>query len=516
MHRPLILALQILIFSVPMLSGGAASAEIQTLAGLRADGYFRTRFLGFHNLDLNNGGYSGVNGPLLEQYHNRGLDTAADLASSFSSRLRVGLDIDLGDGFEIISTIDVLDNHLFGGVGAYPGDQGLAALYDEPGDPQRGWLRVKELHGVARPFKNVEIKAGRMAWSWGTGMLHNDGMGLDADYGSSVDGLGGLVRFLEYEVGFFWDFAYEGPISGTRYDLSGQPTSLTTMDDVQQWRLHVTSSKPSVEWGVLSVFRAQDLASGQARWQAFGEDFCRVSGSDDLGLNWNCYALTPRDYFVWSPDLYVIWRGLEDFRLEAEVAMVYGSITHARNSSVNDVSADILSAGATLNARLDLDALHVGLDAAIATGGDDFPLAYGVGYDPEGIEAETYNDWATIHDQSAFFFSRDRHLDLILFREVIGTFTNGFLVALPVSYDLFSMHGHSLRAGLRPIFSMKASDWKPLGVEADGWIAYGLGDDLELRFEGGYLLPLEGLDNPYTHESASGAFTTQLKAWWRF
>jgi|GEM_PF-3099714 len=511
MHRALLIL--VLLLTAPL----HATAEVRTLGGVHVDGYLRATFLGFHNLDLDNGGYSGVFSPLLQQYANRGTGSATDFGSSFSTRLRVRVLADAADGFRIGSTIDVVDDRLFGGLGAYPGgDTGLAFLTEGDARPDRQWFRVKEVYGIFKPFKNVELHVGREAWRWGTGMAHHDGADLDSDYGSYVDGIGGLVRLFDYEGGFSWDFAWEGPISGTRYDREGQPHSIGNLDDVGQWRLWVKNVLPTVEWGLLNVFREQKYSSEQPRWEAFGSAACKVSGSDTLGLDWDCYALTPRGYFLWSPDVYVIWKPLPMFSLSAEAALAYGSIDHAKNSAVNDVSDDILAAGAFLKATFDQDEIHAAFESALATGGDGFPRAFGPGYDPAGDGTVNATSWNGVPNQHHFFFARDHHVDLILFREIIGTFTDAFLVALPFSYDVFSLDTHRIRAGLRPILSWAFDTWKPLGLEADAYLEYEPVSAFRFRLDGGYLLPLSALDNPYRPLDANGAFTVQMRATWIF
>ena len=512
MHRFLFLLLCSLL-ACPL----PARAEVRTLGGVHVDGYLRARFLGFHNLDLGNGGYSGVFSPLLQQPSNTGLGSSTDFGSAFSTRLRLRVMADAAEGFRVAATIDVVDDTLFGSAGAYPGgDAGLAFLSDGAERPERQWFRVKEVYGVFAPFKNLEVYAGRRAWRWGTGMAHDDGSGLDADHGSYVDGVGGLVRLFDYEGGFSWDFAWEGPVSGTRYDLSGQPHSLENLDDVGQWRLWVRNTLPTFEWGILSLFREQQYSSEQARWEAFGSAYCKVSGSDTLGLAWDCYALTPRSYFLWSPDVYVIWKPNEIFSLSFESAMAYGHVGHARNSAVNDVYDRILAAGAFLKTTVDWHEWHGAFEAALATGGDGFPRAFGPGYDPAADGSVDATSWNGVPNQHHFFFARDHFVDLILFREIIGTFTNAFLVALPASYDVLSFDTHRVRAGLRPIVSFAFDTWKPLGIEADAWVEYEPVPAFRFRVDGGYLAPLGALDNPYRNLDASGAFTVQARAWWLF
>jgi uncharacterized protein (TIGR04551 family) len=511
--RAFLLSLLAIVLTAP-----PARAEFRTLSGVHASGYFRTRFLGFGNLDLDNGGYSGAFGPLLDQKANQGLGSASDFSSSMASRLRLDLNFDLSDGFAAVATFDLLDNHLFGATAQYPyGPYGYSFGGDGVADPARPWLRVKQVYGVVRPFSNFEVRAGRQAWSWGLGMLHNDGRGLDADYGSYTDGLSFFVRFLEYEVGFSWDFAFEGPVSGNRYNLQGQPHSMENLDDVGQWRFHVLSRTDKVEWGLLNLFRTQSLSSEEARWQSFGEAYCKLSGSDTLGLNPQCYTLVPRGYKVWEPSAYVIWHATPWFTLEAEAAMQYGSIRHLTDSAVNDVSADVMSGGALVKASFDRYPWHLAGELAMASGDSGYPRAFGQGYAPEaGQGPEAYWRWNENPNQYGFFFARDRHLDLLLFREIIGTFTNALAASLPMSYDLFKMDDHLLTAGFKPILSYTFNDLEPLGLEADAWLEYNLGQSLRVRLDGAYLQPFSALDNPYRHLDASGAWTVQAKLWWVF
>jgi hypothetical protein len=305
-------------------------------------------------------------------------------------------------------------------------------------------------------------------------------------------------------------------VSGTRYDREGQPHSIGNLDDVGQWRLWVKNTLPTIEWGLLNVFREQKYSTEQPRWEAFGSAYCKVSGSDTLGLDWDCYALTPRGYFLWSPDVYVLWKPAPVFSLSFEAALAYGHVSHAKNSAVNDVYQRILSAGGFLEAKFDWKEWHGAFESAVATGGDGFPRAFGPGYDPAGDGSVTATSWNGVPNQHHFFFSRDRHVDLILFREIIGTFTNAFLVALPFSYDVFSLDTHRLRVGARPVLSFAFDSWQPLGLETDAWVEYEPLPAFLLRLDGGYLAPLSALDNPYRHLDASGAFTVQMRATWIF
>lgn len=492
-----------------------ARAQIRPLADVHAGGYLRTRFLGLYNTDLGNGGYSGVDAPLLDQYANEGLGGADDFASSFTGRLRLDLNFDMGDGLAAVATMDVIDRYLFGSPG-HQRDTSGAFPVNQGGDMSASLFRVKQLYGVIRPFRHLELRAGRQAFGWGLGMLHNDGRGLDADAGGLTDGITTYVRALDYELGFSWDFAFEGPVSGTRYDTEGQPHELDGLDDVGQWRLHVLQRTDTWEWGILNVFRTQDLSSEQARWQSYGEAFCAVSGDPVLGLNPDCYTLVPRGYFLWSPDVYVKLQVPELFSIEAEAALSYGSIDHATNSAVNDVSTDILAFGALLRAQLHLDSLHLALESAVASGSADTPRAFGDGYDPEGLGPEAYRRWNERDSQNLFFFARDAHMDLLLFRQILGAFTNALLIAAPVELDVLHMGEHRLSVGAKPIFSMAFNDLTPLGLEADVWAQYHMGEAFRLQVEGAWLQPLEGLNNPYTNQEASPAFTVQAKAWWIF
>jgi hypothetical protein len=123
---------------------------------------------------------------------------------------------------------------------------------------------------------------------------------------------------------------------------------------------------------------------------------------------------------------------------------------------------------------------------------------------------------------TSFWFHRDYHVDLILFRQVIGTVTNAIYVRPWISYTL--LESDSLRLGARfdLLYAAAANpagtpgNGRHWGVEMDGsvWLdmPYGFGITLNT----GLLVPLDALDDPSTGQAASPAFAFRGVFSWRY
>jgi uncharacterized protein (TIGR04551 family) len=241
-------------------------------------------------------------------------------------------------------------------------------------------------------------------------------------------------------------------------------------------------------------------------------------------------------------------------RIELEVMTVLGSIQNASLSPVGQASGDD---GTTLNCfnedtrsrnqsicganRQDIRQLGVALQSEFYLGG---PLVFGLngGY-ASGGSAPSWGygnaTGAQVDSVNFFRFDPDYHVDLIMFRHVIGTVTNTYYANPYLQASFLERGGRKLRLDADAIFARAAnaegtpsgdSPW--LGFEVDSALRFMLQDSFQVALEGGIFFPMSGMnarpDRPrlteYGNETgtfiqgreATMAWTAQLKAFWSF
>jgi uncharacterized protein (TIGR04551 family) len=365
---------------------------------------------------------------------------------------------------------------------------------------KRAWAEVRTPIG--------ELRFGRMPSQWGMGMLVNSGDCLDCDFGVNVDRVMFATKFKEHFLALIWDWVATGPTTAlyTPNQVGGQAFNAEPLNNVSQWGLAIgRNDKPevvkervergelSVNYGGYFIFRWQDWdlktnpGFGQPRGALTG-----VSPNDLSAL------LTPRQAWAFIPDL---WFRLvyKKFQIEAEGAIIGGRIANAVDLDKNLTKPiTILEWGGTVRAeyRLLHDALHIGAEIGYASGDQ--------GEDPNAIinyrTAQIVRP-VTQTTISNFQFDPDYHVDLILFRRIIGTVTNATYFKPSVAYDIID----SLAARVELIYSLAN---KPvaypgnavnLGVEIDASVMYH--NDAEGFYAGlayGVLFPLDALNIPET------------------
>ena len=99
-------------------------------------------------------------------------------------------------------------------------------------------VRVKRLYGEVSTPVGI-LRFGRMGSHWGLGMLHNDGTGIDSDFGDTVD----RFMFVAEPVSGWYvtpmlDFNVCGPTSA-RQTLGGQPFDLSQSDNAMSFILAI-------------------------------------------------------------------------------------------------------------------------------------------------------------------------------------------------------------------------------------------------------------------------------------
>lgn len=481
---------------------------------LEMDGYFRFRSDMFYkpHLNLQQIGSSPqppfINNPVYQG--TRHLDNQKMFWSS-NMRLRLEPILNVHKTVRIHMSMDVFDNLV---MGSTPEGFALNAndrLSNIPMPffsytqitPERGTntavdaLRIK--HAWAEIMTPLgQIKAGRMPSHWGMGMLHNSGRCreasrwsvdkdhnpgycLDNDYGNIIDRVmfSSRIPGIDLTVALGYDFASWGPNSSItdefkRTSSGGQAIDLFGSDNIHQGVLSIGKIyKPSVvreklaqgklvfNYGFYGMFRQQ-----KADYSVSTE----MDPSESVGY----YAsnLQKRDAWAIIPDIWfrLNWGKLS---MEFEGAMVAGKINNLSDTGRQE-SLTLIQWGFILRSQYKFlnDDLKVRLEIGSASGDEnikaqDNSAGYG-GISPIPDERrEKYN--------TMFAFDPSYYVDLIFFRELMGTVYNATYYKPTVMYDI------SPNLGVRAdaIFSMANSPGATPGN--DRWYGIELIADAEYR-----------------------------------
>lgn len=499
----------------------------QTFPYFEHHGYFRFRADFFHNGHLGTvipgdakSGTSGIPAPLTENaINNEDPDVSAQVGtdgakviSSANIRLRYSPTLHISESLRVKTTLDIFDNLVLGSTPDFAGNLGrpdvplvaFAQSAATPSDGSNGFrdsIRVKEAYGEFQPAFLVRV--GRQSSNWGLGILANGGtrqgeVDYDADYGDYTDRALLLFKVYGIYIAGAWDYMYSGATTDDPNQPFGQAKDLGSADDVNQYVLSIFQRpladkekaqrrvdtyerfKPSFDWGVYTVFRQQDFDLDSVAYKTWREQG-GAKNYTDLGL-------VTRGAWALIPDLWLRYEQRFDFfsglRVELEVASIFGGIDNVNNELGGAESArDIQQIGAALEIQYDLNQLSTGLDAGFATG--DSAEGFGI------LDRNTLSeqDGAPNKKVTAFKFDRDYRLDLLLFREVIGTVTNAVYIKPWVSYDFFDSPEDVLGVRLDLLYAQALVPAATPGNEA----FLGFETDLRLYFhnKAGFMLDVE-------------------------
>ncbi|MFZ9890090.1 MAG: hypothetical protein ACO3JL_21540, partial [Myxococcota bacterium] len=199
------------------------------------------------------------------------------------------------------------------------------------------------------------------------------------------------------------------------------------------------------------------------------------------------------DSFVDQP-LWVLQGG---FALESSYAFLNDSLVVGLNGGVasgDDAPGFGLRSVLVQNPRLgDLDGQQYGACLEFDAG-------------PDGVVGSADDRCIRVDNNlTNFKFDPDYQIDMILFREVLGTVTDAAYVKPHLTYYITETFG--IRGDL--IYSNALYDastpglQSPLGLEGDGTVFYGSDDGFYLMLQGGVLFPLAGLNHARDPDNAS-------------
>lgn len=524
-------------------------------------GYFRFRSDLFYRLDLGVKDTARYVLPLSQnKVNNRG--KGANTLASANIRLRLEPTLNIGESFKINAQLDVLDNLVLGSTPDFHKDSALTPLsfftrsQAPPQDGSNGFIdsiRFKRVWAEWTLFNFLLAKVGRMPHHLGLGMLHNAGRHWDSDFGDSVDRLYFEVPVpnnkIPLRIGASWDYFSEGAISTLGSDYFGQGYDLDQLDDFHQWMVTIYSKPVSIaekdrrkqqlasvglksvfiDWAVTNLFRVQPLATDRQDQRL--PALCRsVPNSTSLGVLYDCYALSARDAFFWIPD---VWFSLHfqpklhhRFRIEAEFAYVFANIKTTQVLGGTNSRKELRQWGLVTQFEYRYKSrLRVGLEIGVASG--DNAEFFGI-LDGQNLVAAKDSEFLstpTVANNRRvlnFKFNRDYHVDLILFRELIGAVTNAIYIKPSVQYWFIDRDGYRLGGDLAILWARALEkDATPgnvvdLGVETDLRLYYHYKNIAIARIEYGMFFPSAAFRNLSLMLKPKFAATLQFQAVWRF
>ena len=315
---------------------------------------------------------------------------------------------------------------------------GFNALHDA--------IRVKQAWGeVTLPFG--VLSAGRMGAlvSWGTGFFVNNGDCLDCDFGDSGDRIALTVPILNHYVTAMYELSASGPYVvpaaqpidlERRAQVNTAALAIARLDSVEAQRRKLRAGRTLLNYGILASYRRQDLDA--PAWTQPGGLVRSYAAGDFVA----------RDLQSFAGDVWLMVHA-GGFRAELEFGTVLARIGDATNtpgvSLLAPVTATQLGGVASLSYGFSWP-IHLRVEVGMASG-DDAP---GFGINGSVLLPKKGDlDGGQIHPPSDmtidnFRFSPDYHVDLILWRRIVGTVTDGVYLRPSVRLGPFGSVHHNV------------------------------------------------------------------------
>ena len=524
-------------------------AEKPKLQLLDIDGYFRLRPTLFENLWL---GWTQPDPLGYYLFPKPYVNTTGKTITSTDMRFRVEPTLNVSEDIRVRSQIDVFDNLVLGSTPAGPyGDLSIGSpdYYSRApstvfsksqmapvaaGDVFRDSLVAKRAWAeVTTPVG--QLRFGRMGSQWGLGMYQNDGNCIDCDYGNTVDRAMFIAKVANHYIIPMIDFVGSGPLYNPyANDPLGQPVAfdhalqayeyvltIARKDTDEELHKSVEEGKSSLNYGFYGVYRTMDheavgYGDNPSSLQGFYGQVPPPNGPSALAVPPG--VIQARNASFFTPDLWFRYQ-TKRLRIEAEATYVYGSFDTFWDPSNPADSSHLITVneyGGVVQTEYHLladGALSLGMEGGVASG--DTGPGFGnhpdrtaidpktgapIATPPGSIDGRQYScnvGTAPCPDSAItnFSFNRDYHVDMILWREILGGVTDAYYAKPTVKYLITE----GLEVSLSLIYSqaMFASSTPgghtPLGLEGDTGIHYATDDGFMANLDYGVLLPFSGL-----------------------
>ena len=433
-----------------------------------------------------------------------------DTLGGANIRLRLEPTINVSERVRIHAQIDIFDNLVMGSTpnGLVANDDKraphvpLIAFSDTQAPPIVGRNTRTPAIIVKRAWAEIgtpfgQIRAGRMPSQWGLGLLANNGSCMDCDYGDSADRIMFVTRLAGHVFGMGYDFASNGPTSmmidrGVPY-YAGSTVDLEQLDDVDQ--LFWVAGKIDKEEVIKDKLDRGDLVINYGMYLVWRKQDFDYAQPVAMNLTSGALAKSMVERHAWAliPDVWfkLMWKNLH---IEFEGVIIGGKIENtSASTTAKDEPLDLLQFGWVLRSRYSLlkKSLHVGLEVGMASGDQS------ENFDLNRKRTLNLQD-PDVGDTSLneFRFDYDYHVDLILFREIMGTVANATYFKPWVQYNVVDTFG----ARLDMIYSLAhkpvayPGNSPHLGLEFDLDIFYRNPEDgFYAGLQYGVLIPLAGL-----------------------
>ncbi len=502
------------------------------VALLELDGYFRLRGDLLRKLDFDNDTQADlldVGGEAQSRYP-RLSDGQANFTST-NIRLRLEPTINVSEDIHLVATLDVLDNHVLGSTPNDPyGNEGVPVnvLADGQRPPRRGENAFEDSIVLKRAYARVtalndqlELRFGRMPSHFGLGVLSNSGDCLDCDFGDVVDRI--ELSFKAAELLFIpaYDWVATGPTIQPFGSAGGQPIDAITWDDVEQYSLRVLRLDDPAE--IKERVLAGERVFNYGLWIIYRRQFRDLPDS--------YYATTPvpgetaiptrdvrRDANVFTGDLYLTLEWGE-VTLAAETVAVWGSFKDTALGDTLDTTR-VYQLGGALEAKWRFKGEYQGTALGLKAGGASGDSArYFGALDRAGSQRGGGDD-----NLNNFQFSPDYHVDLLMFRRIIGTVTDAWYVRPEVSHtfdndvtgSFGAVYSQAIFKRSTPSAARQRDQSRSMGLELDAELAYGSdespgGGAFRGALAGALLFPFGAFDNPnLPSDERGGSFAWTL------
>jgi uncharacterized protein (TIGR04551 family) len=476
-------------------------------------GYLRVRADIFDDLDLSRGPTPSTGTTIFPTPAAGG---GGHTMEAIDMRLRLEPELRVGQAVRLMARIDVLDNLAWGStpdiMPSTTAESYATSFQASPTQAVNSFndaIRVKRVWGeVTLPFG--VLSAGRMGAlvNWGTGFFVNDGNCLACDQGDAGDRIALTVPL----AGHLWSLLYELSSSGPQLPLSAANGAQTVQADArakvntlalsfarynsaEAQRRVLDAHRTLVQYGVLLAYRWQDLDA--PAWVQPG----------GLSHPFGPSAFVERGLKSFSGDLWVlVHKG--PIRWELEAATVLGRI--ADSSSIPGISLREPTVvrqwgGLTSLAYQFRFPLRLRLEVGVASG--DSAPGFGVRF-PNGQTSTVRGDAdgpqlrpPVDNSVDNFAFHPDYHVDLILWRRIVGRVTDAVYVKPTIRAGPFGNAQHHVTLDLSVVESSALYATSPpgqarhLGTEIDLVARYRLDLGFEASLSYGVLVPGAGFRN---------------------
>jgi uncharacterized protein (TIGR04551 family) len=287
----------------------------------------------------------------------------------------------------------------------------------------------------------------------------------------------------------------------------------------------VTHSRSVLNYGLHSAVRLQA--------RDFSAAYINQAGHNPT-LDPNANSLSTgsiherRDVFLYQGDLYAKYY-VGNLEVAAEGAVDAGSFKDGAYSAQNatDVT-NVLRIGAAVEAKYHMRGDYRGARLSLKAGGASGDSHAGFG----ALDLADTQRNSTDRRLRNFNFSPDYHIDLLLFRRMLGTVTDAWYLRPELAYRfdekvqgrVAAIYSQAMMGESTPSAANSATPSKPLGVEFDGELSYDRDSHLErgqvlAALAGGILFPLGGFNNPTLSAGQQGgsfAWTLQARMYMTF